>query len=293
MPIDLDAVGRRRASRTVSWSSSQALLYALGVGAGGSGAHDELAFTTENSHGRPQQVLPTFAAVLAMHSGDDSDIGDVMNLVRGVGDVSLAQILHGEQAVTLHGAVPVVGTATSTGYISSVHDKGRHAVVESVVELWAADSGALLAETVSTLIVRGAGGFGGDPGATPTWTAPERPADLTLRYPTRRDQALLYRLSGDRNPLHSDPWFARSAGLERPILHGLCTYGFAGRALLHEVCGGDPDRFGSMSARFTAMVIPGDTLDVSVWRTTDGAVFRAFVGDRVVLDRGTFRLRTS
>ena len=111
--------------------------------------------------------------------------------------------------------------------------------------------------------------------------------------PTRPDQALLYRLSGDRNPLHSDPWFARSAGLERPILHGLCTYGFAGRALLHEVCGGDPARFGSMSARFTSMVIPGDTLDVSLWRTSDGAVFRVSVGDRVVLDRGTFRLRTA
>ena len=142
------------------------------------------------------------------------------------------------------------------------------------------------------MVVRDEGGFGGHPRPTAPWALPERPADIRRSYPTRRDQALLYRLSGDRNPLHSDPWFAREAGLERPILHGLCTYGFAGRALLHEVCGGDPDRFGRMSARFTHMVTPGDTLDVDVWRTTDGAVFRAAVGDRVVLDRGTFRFHT-
>ena len=292
MSIDLDAVGQSHPSRTITWSSSQALLYALGVGAGGSDAHDELAFTAENSHGTPQQVLPTFAAVLAMRGGDESDLCDVMSLVRGAGDFSLAQILHGEQTLILHGALPVAGTATATGSISAVRDKGRHAVVESVVELRNPVSGALLAETVTSLIVRDEGGFGGDPGTTPAWEVPEGPADVTLTYPTRRDQALLYRLSGDRNPLHSDPWFARSAGLEQPILHGLCTYGFAGRALLHEVCGADPDRFGSMSARFTSKVIPGETLDVSVWRMTDGAVFRAQVGERVVLDRGTFRLRT-
>ena len=214
-----------------------------------------------------------------------------MSPVQGAPEIPLAQILHGEQAVTLHGALPVTGTATFTGVISAVYDTGRHAVIESVAELRDAVTGDLLAETVSSMIVRGEGGFGGQRHPPPVGAAGAT-ADVTLGYPTRRDQALLYRLSGDRNPLHSDPWFARSAGLERPILHGLCTYGFAGRALLHEVCGGDPDRFGSMSARFTHMVIPGDTLDIDVWRTTDGAVFRARVGDRAVLDRGTFRLRT-
>ena len=288
MSIDLGIVGRRYASGPISWSSSQALLYALGVGAGGSDAHDELAFTTENSHGTPQQVLPTFAVVLGVHGAD----GDPVSPVQGAPEIPLAKLLHGEQTVTLHGALPPSGTATLTGSISAVHDTGKHAVVENVAELRDAVTGDVLAETVSSMVVRGEGGFGGHPGTTPPWALPERPADVALRYPTRRDQALLYRLSGDRNPLHSDPWFARSAGLERPILHGLCTYGFAGRALLHEVCGGDPDRFGSMSARFTHMVTPGDTLDVEVWRTADGAVFRARVGDRVVLDRGTFRLRT-
>ena len=288
MTIDLGIVGRRYASGPISWSSSQALLYALGVGAGGSDAHDELAFTTENSHDTPQRVLPTFAVVLGAHGAE----GEPVSPVRGAPEIPLAQILHGEQTVTLHGALPVAGSATFTGAITTVYDTGRHAVVENVAELRDAATGDVLAETVSSMVVRGEGGFGGRPATTPRWALPERPADVTRSYPTRRDQALLYRLSGDRNPLHSDPWFARSAGLERPILHGLCTYGFAGRALLHEVCGGDPDRFGSMSARFTRTVFPGDTLDVDVWRTTDGAVFRASVDARVVLDRGTFRLRT-
>lgn len=287
--MDLDIVGRRYSRASVSWSSSHALLYALGVGAGGSDAHDELAFTTENSHGRPQLVLPTFAVVLGTHGADDEPVSPV----QGAPEIPLARLLHGEQTVTLHGALPAAGTATFAGRISAVHDTGRHAVVQNVAELRDADTGDLLAGTASTMIVRDAGGFGGQPAAPARWAPPEGPPDATLSYRTRPDQALLYRLSGDRNPLHSDPWFARSAGLARPILHGLCTYGFAGRALLHEVCGGDPGRFGSMSARFTQMVFPGDTLDVDVWRTTDGALFRASVGDRVVLDRGTFRLRTA
>jgi acyl dehydratase len=285
--IGLDIVGRRYDGGRVSWSSTDALLYALGVGAGGSDPYDELAFTTENSHGTTQQVLPTFAVVLGMHGL----AGDTVSPVQGAPEIPLAQILHGEQSVTLHGALPVTGTATSTGVISAVHDTGRHAVIESVGELRDLVTGDLLAELVSSMVVRGEGGFGGHPGTPAPWELPERPADATVSYPTRRDQALLYRLSGDRNPLHSDPWFARSAGLEQPILHGLCTYGFAGRALLHTVCGGDPDRFGSMSARFTSTVIPGDTLDVDVWRTSDGALFRISVDGRVVLDRGTFRLR--
>ena len=288
MSIDPGIVGRRYAGRPFSWSSAQAILYALGVGAGSADAHQELAFTTENSHGTPQQVLPTFAVVLGAHGGE----GEPVSPVLGAPELPLARILHGEQTLTLHGALPVSGTATSSSRISAVHDTGRHAVVENVAELRDAVRGDVLAETVSTMVVRGEGGFGGRPAPTAPWALPLRPADVTLAYATRRDQALLYRLSGDRNPLHSDPWFARSAGLERPILHGLCTYGFAGRALLHEVCGGDPDRFGSMSARFTQVVFPGDTLTVDVWRTPDGAVFRASVGDRVVLDRGTFRLRT-
>jgi acyl dehydratase len=285
--IDPGIVGRRYASGPISWSSSQALLYALGVGAGGSDAHDELAFTTENSHGTPQRVLPTFAVVLGAHGAD----GEPVSPVRGAPEIPLAQILHGEQTVTLHGALPVAGTATFTGRISAVHDTGRHAVVENVAELRDAATGDLLAGTVSSMVVRDAGGFGGPPGTASPWALPERPADVTLSYRTRRDQALLYRLSGDRNPLHSDPWFARSAGSERPILHGLCTYGFTGRALLRALCDNEPERFDSMYGRFSRPVLPGDELIVSIWREPaqekNTALFRTATGDgTVVIDKG-------
>ena len=115
---------------------------------------------------------------------------------------------------------------------------------------------------------------------------------MRRRYPTRLDQALLYRLTGDRNPLHSNPEFARQAGFERPILHGMCTYGFTARALLHAVADSDPDHFGGFSARFSKTVDPGDTLTVSIWRTEDGALFQTAkqTGD-IVVDRGVMTLR--
>jgi acyl dehydratase len=137
--------------------------------------------------------------------------------------------------------------------------------------------------------IRGEGGWGGERGPSgPRNEAPDRDPDATITYPTRPEQALVYRLSGDRNPLHSDPSFAALAGFDRPILHGLCTYGFTGRALLHELCGSDPARFRSMEGRFSSPVMPGEELTVQVWRTGDGqAVYRTLAsGDRVVLDSG-------
>jgi acyl dehydratase len=289
MSINLDVVGVRRDPQKVSWTSSQSLLYALGVGAGASDAYHELAFTTENSHGAPQQMLPTFAVLLGSMGPEQTDL-DERSPMQDAGDFSLAQILHGEQGLTIHRTIAPAGEAMSSSYVSAIYDKGRHAVIESISEL--RDTGGdLLAEVKSSIVIRDEGGFGGDPGTTLPWALPEEPASHVVRFATRPEQALLYRLSGDRNPLHADPWFARSAGMEQPILHGLCTYGFAGRALLHEVCDGDPDGFGSMSARFASPVLPGDTLTVSLWRTPDAVLFRASVDGRVVLDRGTFRPR--
>jgi acyl dehydratase len=150
-------------------------------------------------------------------------------------------------------------------------------------------SGALLAEVRTGLFIRGAGGFGGTRGETGPWQQPDRSPDHVVEYRTRPDQALLYRLSGDRNPLHSDPAYAAKAGFDRPILHGLCTFGFTGRALLHALCDSDPSGFGSMSVRFASPVLPGQTLDVLIWVTgEDEAVFQTRVGNTVVLDRGTF-----
>jgi acyl dehydratase len=141
----------------------------------------------------------------------------------------------------------------------------------------------------SGLFIRGEGGWGGDRGPSSTFAVPDREPDHEVTYPTRVDQALTYRLSGDRNPLHSDPKFAAMAGFPRPILHGLCTYGFTGRALLHALCGGDPARFRSMSGRFSSPVFPGEALAVRVWRGGEGEALFQTVGPdgRVVLDAGS------
>jgi acyl dehydratase len=288
MTINPSAVGTKTTHGMLSWTSTDALLYALGVGAGAHDPAQELAFTTENSHGVAQQVLPTFAVVIGTKEPPAEE-----NPFTAIGDFSLAQILHGGQKVVLHGRLPVSGSVEQTSIVSGIYDKGRNAVVETTAELRDISSGALLAETMSTIVVRGEGGFGGDPGSTPAWVPPDRSPDVVVTYPTAPNQALLYRLSGDRNPLHADPWFARQAGLDRPILHGLCTYGYTGRALLREVCGGDPATFASMDARFSAMVHPGDVIDVRIWKTESGARFQSWVDDRMVLDRGEFVLRAA
>jgi acyl dehydratase len=167
-----------------------------------------------------------------------------------------------------------------------MYDKGKAAVV--VLESNATDTaGKPLFSTTMSAFIRGEGGWGGDRGPSgPRNVPPEREPDTVVSYDTRKDQALLYRLSGDRNPLHSDPSFAKLAGFDAPILHGLCTYGFTGRALLHGVCGGDPARFKHVEGRFSTPVMPGDRLDVRIWVDGDDAIFQTCVGDNVVIDSG-------
>lgn len=280
MALHLQNVGTMKAGNAFTWTSKDALLYALSVGAGAS--PEDLPFTTENSRGMDQQVLPTFTVVLG--TGGGSSLADY-------GDFDLGQVLHGGQRITLHRDLGVDGSVVSRSGMTAAYDKGRNAIVETTTTFTDAQSGELVAEAVSSLVIRGEGGFGGDPGPAATWAPPERPADAVVSYQTRPDQALLYRLNGDRNPLHSDPAFARQVGFEQPILHGLCTYGFAGRALLAEAAGGDVSSFGSMSARFASPVTPGDVLEVHVWKRRSGADFQVWVGERVVLDHGTFSLR--
>jgi acyl dehydratase len=148
-------------------------------------------------------------------------------------------------------------------------------------------TGALMAITCGKVFIRGEGGWGGDRGPAAPPPPPSRQPDHAVSYQTLPAQALIYRLTGDRNPLHSDPVFAARGGFPRPILHGLCTFGFTGRALLHKFCGSDPARFRSMSGRFSKPVLPGDTLTVCMWRIGDGeAAFRTMRGDDVVLDGG-------
>lgn len=276
-------IGKKYEGEPFSWTSKDALLYALSVGAGAEDQRGNLAFTTENSRGVGQRVLPTFAVVLGSSSGPMDELGDF----------KLSQILHGGQQITLHGALASSGTVIPVSGMSAVYDKGKNAVIALSTELLDAQTRKPLATSVTTMIIRGEGGFGGPQGPSESWEVPDRPADVTVVAATTLDQALIYRLNGDRNPLHSDPQVAKMLGFDKPILHGLCTMGFAGRALLEQVSGSDPGAFGSLSVRFASPVVPGDELATSIWKTETGAVFQVRVGDTVVLDRGTYVQRTA
>jgi acyl dehydratase len=179
--------------------------------------------------------------------------------------------------------------------VTGIYDKGSGALVASENVAVDAATGEPLATTRSSIFIRGEGGYGGDRGPKDSWERPERDPDHVVTYHTRPEQALVYRLSGDRNPLHADPKFAARGGFDRPILHGLCTYGVTGRALLHTLCGSDPARFQAMSGRFSHPVFPGESLVVSIWLPADGsdeALFQtATESGTVVIDRGRMRFR--
>jgi acyl dehydratase len=273
MPINPDAVGKSGAPVRKSWTSRDAMLYALGVGAG----VDELAFTTENTKDTPQRVLPTMAVVLG-GGGVPFD---------QLGTFNAALMLHGGQGIELFGEIPPEGEIESTGTIAAIWDKGKAASVDLVSESVDLATGKLLFRTTMTAFFRGEGGFGGERGPASTFELPDRKPDHEVHYETRIDQPLLYRLSGDRNPLHSDPSFAKLGGFDRPILHGLCTYGFTGRALLHTLCGSDPSRFKSMAGRFSKPVMPGDDLNVAMWVDGQECRFQTKNQDGdVVFDQG-------
>ena len=274
MPLDLSAVGRESGPHPVEWNSRDAIIYALGVGAGSADPYGELAFTTENSTGTAQCVLPTFALVISPRGVTPIAIGEY----------DYGMTVHGEQALTLHEPLPPDGQGLMTNRIEAIHDKGSGALVVRTTRITTTDGRPLATSRIGQFI-RGEGGFGGDPGPKFTWAAPDRPADHIAEQRTRPDQALLYRLSGDRNPLHTDPVFAARVGFARPILHGMCSFGFVGRAIL-ALADYDPARFKSMSARFSQPVIPGETVTSHFWIDGGAIRFRSFVGDRMVLDGG-------
>jgi acyl dehydratase len=284
MPINPDAIGATTAPQPFEWTERDTLLYALGVGAG----TKDLAFTTENSHDIAQQVLPTYAVIACPAWG----------AVGEVGSFNFGMLLHGSQQIRLYAPLPPSGKLDVHSEVVDIQDKGEGKNAILVFKGTGKDpaTGEVVAETISTAVIRGEGGFGGQPGERPVAPQiPDREPDAKVALPTTEDQPLIYRLSGDRNPLHSDPWFAKNlAGFPKPILHGLCTYGVAGRVLVAELGGNDATKITAVGARFTSPVFPGETLTTSVWRTEPGhAVFRTEAAEadgsnqRVVLEDGT------
>ncbi|MFH8393128.1 MULTISPECIES: MaoC/PaaZ C-terminal domain-containing protein [unclassified Streptomyces] len=261
MPIDAaKAVAAQPRTGEIAWSHKDVQLYHLGIGAGVPATDpDELRYTLESR----LHVLPSFATVAGAGSP-----GVISGLSMPGVDVDLARVLHGGQSVRLHRPIPAEGTATATGRIAAVYDKGTAAILVMRTEV--ADTDGPLWTNDAQIFVRGEGGWGGDRGPGTRPAAPAGPPDRTVERPVREDQALLYRLSGDWNPLHADPEFAKLAGFDRPILHGLCTYGMTLKAVVDTLLGGDVTRVRSYSTRFAGVVFPGETLRIRMWRNDGG-----------------------
>jgi acyl dehydratase len=281
MPLNPAAVGAVGDVRTMSWNSKDALLYAVGIGAG----QNDLPFTTENTKEVQQVVFPTFAVVAG--SGTTSPGKSAM---AEIGTFNWALLVHGSQAITLHRPIPVEAEATVQDKVVAMYDKGKAAVVVTEAET-KLKTGELLWTTRSSVFIRGEGGWDGDRGPSgPQNEPPAKAPDHEVTLQTSPDQAFVYRLSGDRNPLHTDPSFAAIGGFDRPILHGLCSYGFTGRALLGALCNNDVTKFKHIEGRFSSPVMPGDALTVRMWNSGAGeTVFTTSVGDRVVIDQGLVR----
>ena len=268
-----------------AYTAKDSMLYALGLGFGADPTdRRQLDFVYEEG----LKALPTMAVVLASPGFWLKDPGT---------GVDWKKVLHGEQGLRLHEPLPAAGTVVGTTRIDEIVDKGagKGALLYSTREIRDKASGKLLAEVASVGFLRGDGGFGGPAGAPrKTQAIPERAPDASVEINTLPQSALIYRLSGDFNPLHADPEVARAAGFERPILHGLCTYGVAGHALLKLVCDYDAARLTRMDVRFSAPVYPGETIRTEIWTEGDGRLaVRCTVPERktVVLNNGYAELR--
>lgn len=282
--LDHSIIGVHSDPVVLSWDSTESLLYSIGVGAGSDDPARELAFTTENCEGVPQRAIPTLAIVVTQR--------EPARLQRRLGDFAPEQLVHAEQGIELFGELPPSGSVQVSSAVTGIYDKRSGALIRIESDGIDPATGAKLFSERSAVFIRGEGGFGGDREASQAWSRPDRPPDATVRYVTRAEQALLYRLTGDRNPLHSDPVFATRAGFGQPILHGLCTYGFAARAVLNGRCDGDPARLRSIHGRFTAAVVPGAELVTDMWDEDGTVAFQTISGDgTVVIDRGRATVR--
>ncbi len=274
MPFTYDEVISRRADDVpFSYTDTQMLLYNLSVGMGRDPYDEnELPYVFEQP---ALKVVPTAAAVLG---------GGGANLLQGI-DIDWNKVLHGEQRLKLHRAIPPAAELLGNSRIAEVVDKGpeKGAILTLQMDVRLAD-GEPLYTMENVIFMRGNGGCGGPAksAATPH-VVPEREPDLVHVSETRPDQALLYRLNGDRNPLHAEPAFAARAGFPKPILHGLCSYGIACRAVLASVCDYDPARLRSFDVRFTSPVFPGETIHTDIWVDGNIVSFRCRVAQRDIV----------
>jgi acyl dehydratase len=253
MSVDLSMVGKRLQSTQFTYGEKDVMLYALGIGAG---TH-ELQLTYEGD----LKVLPTFGVIPAFPAL--FAMGSVMS-------VNPMMVLHGEQRIELFRPIPTRGTLTTTPTIRAIYDKGKAALL--IVDADTVDEkGTLLFKNTFGTFARGEGGFGGERGPSgPKNVPPDRTPDAVVEMRTLPQQALIYRLSGDMNPLHADPAFAKMGGYDTPILHGLCTFGHVGRAVLRRFCRNDPARFKALEVRFSGVVFPGETIVTEMWKIGAG-----------------------
>jgi acyl dehydratase len=271
MPIDLAKARTAKLPPSHgSWGADNVILYHLGVGAGVGKATDpkELEYTYE----RNLKVLPSFAVVPVF-----SALGGI-NAIPGV-EINMAMVLHGEQDVEIHRPIPVEAQIENEARLAGIYDKGKAALL--VMEVSTREKGgAPLFTNRFTIFARGEGGFGGEAGPKPANEAPDRAPDAEVATPTVSHQALLYRLSGDKNPLHADPDFAKFGGFDTPILHGLCSFGVVCKAVVDTMLDGAVEKVARYQARFAGVVFPGETIVTSMWRDGNKILIAAKTKER-------------
>ncbi len=273
MALNLDAIGKKIGPVSKEYNWKDLVLYALGVGAG----FDDLEYCYEQK----LKVIPSFSI---------ASVFGFLAEVAGDSNVDLSGILHGEQDIIFHNPIPTEGTLSTEGAITHMYDKGAEKGALVVAEADTMHSnGSKLFTNIFTIFGRKDGGFGGDPGPSETVEFPDRDPDFEEKASPSPDQPLMYRLSGDVFQLHVDPDFAKASGFEKPIMHGLCTHGFACRAVIKHLFPGEPERMSRFRVRFSRTIYPGVPVTTQIWKMEEGrALFRTINAENgdVVIDRG-------
>ena len=279
MALNLDIIGKKTDPVPYYCDPKKVIMYALSVGAG----TEELDFIFEKS----LKAFPTFGVIPAYQPYDD---------LMANANLNMSAVLHGEEKLIFKNLIPISQTIYTTAQCTSIYDKGDKGAVINVVTESKDKDGQILFETHIVIIDRSAGNFGGERGPKPEKFDPpkEKKPDFEIEHITSKNQAALYRLNADMHPLHIDPEYAKIAGFKRPVLHGLCTFGFSARAMLHNLCNSNPLLFKSFSARFKDVVYPGDLLITKGWKMDNekSYIIQTVTNEnRVVLSNALFEIR--